>query len=81
MRRVDGNRLVIERPDDEARSRALHGLYRALSQNMVDGVTKGFEKKLDVVGVSYQASVEGDRLRLRSASATRCGSPSRRASR
>jgi large subunit ribosomal protein L6 len=62
--RVDGNRLLIERPDDEAGSRALHGLYRALSQNMVDGVTKGFEKKLDVVGVSYQASVEGDRLRL-----------------
>ena len=44
---------------EEAQSRALHGLYRALCQGMVEGVEKGFSKTLDVVGVSYQASIEG----------------------
>ncbi len=62
--RVDAGRLLLERPDDTAESRALHGLYRALCQNMVEGVTKGYERRLDIVGVSYQASVEGKRLRL-----------------
>lgn len=62
--RIEDGRLRMERPDDEANSRALHGLYRALCQNMVEGVTKGFEKRLDVVGVSYQASVQGSSLRL-----------------
>jgi large subunit ribosomal protein L6 len=62
--RVDGGRLLLERPDDEARTKALHGLFRALCQGMVDGVTKGYEKRLEVVGVSYQASVDGKRLKL-----------------
>jgi len=62
--KVDGGTLTIERSDDLAPSRALHGLYRALCANMVEGVTKGFEKRLEVVGVSYQASVQGNKLRL-----------------
>jgi large subunit ribosomal protein L6 len=61
---VEGKELKLQRPDDLAGSKALHGLYRALCQGMVEGVTKGFEKRLEVVGVSYQASVEGQRLKL-----------------
>ncbi len=61
---VDDGWLKFERPDDESASKALHGLYRALANNMVEGVTKGYEKRLEVVGVSYQAAVEGKRLRL-----------------
>ena len=61
---VEGGSLRLERPNDEAGSKALHGLYRALCQNMVEGVTKGFEKRLEVVGVSYQVSVQGNKLRL-----------------
>ena len=61
---VDDGTLRLVRADDEAQSRALHGLYRALAQNMVEGVTKGYERRLEVVGVSYQAAVEGERLRL-----------------
>ena len=62
--KVEDGALVLARPDDEPRSKALHGLYRSLSQGMVEGVTKGFSKRLEVVGVSYQAAVEGKRLRL-----------------
>jgi large subunit ribosomal protein L6 len=62
--KVEDGMLVLARPDDEPRSKALHGLYRALSAGMVEGVTKGFQKRLEVVGVSYQAAVEGNRLRL-----------------
>ena len=62
--KVDGSQLTIERPDDLAQSRALHGLYRALCNNMVEGVTKGFERRLEVVGVSYSAQVQGNKLRV-----------------
>ena len=62
--KVDGTALQIERPNDLAQSRALHGLYRALCSNMVEGVTKGFERRLEVVGVSYSASVQGNKLRV-----------------
>jgi large subunit ribosomal protein L6 len=62
--RVEDGALRLDRPDDEARSKALHGLYRSLAVGMVEGVSKGFEKRLEVVGVSYQAAVEGQRLRL-----------------
>ena len=60
---ADGE-ACLQRPSDEQSSRALHGLYRALLQNMVVGVTDGYERRLEVVGVSYQASVQGDTLRL-----------------
>lgn len=59
------NEVVVSRIDDERESRALHGLTRALIDNMVEGVTKGFEKKLEVVGVGYLAAIKGDTLQLR----------------
>lgn len=62
--KVEDGSLTLDRPDDEARSKSLHGLYRSLANGMVEGVTKGFVKRLEVVGVSYQAMVEGERLRL-----------------
>src|SRR5438045_6819387 len=49
------NQLVIERPSDEANHKALHGLSRTLVANMVEGVTKGFKKELELIGVGYKA--------------------------
>lgn len=54
--RQDGDVLLVERPDDERESRALHGLFRSLVNNMVVGVTDGFRKDLDIVGVGYRAA-------------------------
>jgi large subunit ribosomal protein L6 len=51
--------LVVERPDDERESRALHGLTRSLVNNMVVGVTDGFRKNLEIVGVGYRAEAQG----------------------
>jgi len=56
--------LVFERDNDSRRSRSLHGLYRALAANMVAGVEKGFEKKLEIQGVGYQAKLQGKDLVL-----------------
>ena len=50
--------LLVERPDDERTSRALHGLTRSLIQNMVTGVTTGFTKELEIVGVGYRATLK-----------------------
>jgi large subunit ribosomal protein L6 len=61
---VEDAQLKIERRGNDQQSRALHGLYRALCQGMVEGVEKGFSKTLDVVGVSYQASIQGNQVRL-----------------
>ena len=60
--RVDGERALVERADDTQRSRAMHGLVRSLLANMVTGVTKGFERKLTIVGVGYRAEVAGKKL-------------------
>src|SRR5579872_3845149 len=57
--RHEGDTLVIERPDDERRNRALHGLTRSLIANMVTGVTAGFTKDLEIVGVGYRATAKG----------------------
>lgn len=57
--------IVVSRRSDERESRALHGLTRALIQNMVEGVISGYEKKLEIVGVGYLGSVKGDVLSLR----------------
>ena len=54
--------LTVERPDDEKDSRSLHGLTRALINNMVVGVTEGFKKNLEINGVGYKAVKEGDKL-------------------
>ena len=57
--RQDGDVLVVERPDDQRQNRALHGLTRTLVANMVDGVTQGFSKELEIVGVGYRAIPKG----------------------
>jgi large subunit ribosomal protein L6 len=55
----DGDTLVVTRPDDERQHRALHGLSRSLVANMVSGVTEGFSKELEIVGVGYRATAKG----------------------
>lgn len=57
--RSEGDELVVERPDDERENRALHGLVRSLVNNMVVGVTQGFRKDLEIVGVGYRATAQG----------------------
>lgn len=63
--KIDGDHVIVERANDEREARALHGLTRALIDNMVEGVTKGFEKRLEIVGVGYLAAIKGDVLQLR----------------
>ena len=58
----DGDKLTVTRPNDEKENRALHGLSRTLVANMVEGVTKGYEKKLEVNGVGYRVAKEGKKL-------------------
>ena len=55
----EGDTLLVSRPDDERRHRALHGLTRSLVANMVTGVTEGFTKELEIVGVGYRATAKG----------------------
>lgn len=62
--RQDGDTIVVERGDDERESRAMHGLVRSLIQNMVTGVTDGFQKDLEIVGVGYRATPKGQGLEL-----------------
>ena len=57
--RQDGDVLLVERPDDERQSRAMHGLVRSLVNNMVVGVTDGFVKELEIIGVGYRAAARG----------------------
>ena len=57
--RQDGDQLLVERNDDSRDARALHGLTRSLIANMVTGVTEGFRKELDIVGVGYRAALKG----------------------
>jgi large subunit ribosomal protein L6 len=61
--REDGE-IRVERPSDEGFHRSLHGLSRTLLANMVEGVTKGFEKRLEIVGVGYRAALKGKALEL-----------------
>jgi large subunit ribosomal protein L6 len=56
--------LVVKRPTDRGDDRALHGLTRTLVANMVEGVTKGFEKRLQIQGVGYRAALRGTSLEL-----------------
>ena len=55
---VDGNTVTVERPSDETRHKALHGLTRTLVANMVEGVSKGFTKTLEIQGVGYKAELK-----------------------
>ena len=56
---VEGDVLSVKRPNDQKENRALHGLTRALIQNMVTGVTDGYSKSLKIVGVGYKAELKG----------------------
>ena len=58
------NTILVERPNDERQNRSLHGLSRTLVNNMVVGVTDGFAKELEIVGVGYRAEAQGQNLRL-----------------
>ncbi len=59
--RQEGSELVVERPNDERQNRAMHGLVRSLVNNMVVGVSEGFVKELEIIGVGYRATAKGDK--------------------
>lgn len=61
---VENSQIIVTRPDDQPLSRSLHGLTRTLIANMVEGVTNGFTKGLDMVGVGYRAAKQGNKLVL-----------------
>ncbi|MEO2059517.1 MAG: 50S ribosomal protein L6 [Mesonia sp.] len=62
--KVEENEVVLERPSEKKAFKSKHGLYRALIQNMVEGVSNGFTKQLELVGVGYRASNQGQKLDL-----------------
>lgn len=62
--KVDGDQVVVERKDDSQESRARHGLTRQLIANMTIGVSEGFEKKLEIIGVGYKAKAQGKSVTL-----------------
>ncbi|MCS7260312.1 MAG: 50S ribosomal protein L6, partial [Anaerolineae bacterium] len=61
---VEGSQLIVRRPTDQRRHRALHGLTRALLNNMVLGVSQGFSRTLEIEGVGYRAEMQGNKLVL-----------------
>lgn len=61
---VQDGQLLVERPTDQIRHRAMHGLYRSILSNLVKGVTEGYKKDLELVGVGYKASNQGNLLDL-----------------
>jgi large subunit ribosomal protein L6 len=61
---IEDGTLTVTRPTEQKRHKAMHGLYRSLINNMVTGVSAGFEKKLELVGVGYKASLVGSTLEL-----------------
>jgi len=62
---LQDNSLIVERPSDSKEHRSQHGLTRSLLANMVEGVTNGFEKNLEIVGVGYRAEKKEDKLEIR----------------
>ena len=62
--KVDGETLLVERPTDQKRHRAMHGLYRALINNMVVGVSQGYTREMEVIGVGYRVESQGNLLTL-----------------
>ncbi len=62
--RQEENQLVVERPTEQKRHKAMHGLYRSLINNMVVGVSEGYKEQLELVGVGYKATVQGKVLEL-----------------
>lgn len=63
--KIDGSTLTVNRKGDDKLARSVHGLTRTLIANMVEGVTKGFEKQLEIVGVGYRAASENNKLTLK----------------
>jgi large subunit ribosomal protein L6 len=61
---IKDNQIFITRKSDDKNVRSLHGLWRALMQNMITGVTEGYQKKLELVGVGYKAEMKGKKLQL-----------------
>ena len=61
---IEGNECLVTRPNDERENRAMHGLYRSLIHNMVEGVSEGYKKTLELVGVGYRANANGQVLEL-----------------
>lgn len=61
---IKDNKVMVNRPNDEKQTRAYHGLYRALIQNMIIGVTQGFSATMELVGVGYKANANGQYLEL-----------------
>jgi large subunit ribosomal protein L6 len=62
--KIESDQILVERPTDQIRHRALHGLYRSLIANMITGVTTGFKRELELVGVGYRAAVTGQQIDL-----------------
>ncbi len=62
--KIDGKKVVLNRVDDTSESKSLHGLYKVLIENAVNGVSKGFNKGLELHGVGYRANVQGKKLEL-----------------
>jgi large subunit ribosomal protein L6 len=61
---VKDNQILVSRPSESKNHKSLHGLYRALIANMVEGVSKGYKKELEIVGVGYRAEAKGQNLEL-----------------
>jgi len=64
MVEIEGNILTVKRPTEQKRHKAMHGLYRSLINNMVVGVSEGFQKDLETIGVGYKAANQGNILEL-----------------
>lgn len=62
--KVEDNKIICERPSDSKEHRSLHGLIRSLVNNMVIGVSQGYEKRMQVMGVGYRAELQGENLNL-----------------
>ena len=62
--KLEGATILVERHSEDKEDRSLHGLYRALINNMIVGVTEGYQKKLEIVGVGYRVALQGKNLNL-----------------
>jgi large subunit ribosomal protein L6 len=63
--KMEDGKLTVSRPSDSQKHRAYHGLTRTIVANMIEGVSKGFEKTLEIVGVGYRAEKSGDKINIR----------------
>lgn len=61
---VEDNQVLVTRPNDDKNIRALHGLYRTLIANNIEGVVNGYEKKMEIIGTGYRAQKSGNKLSL-----------------